>query len=196
MLLLPLALVEIVQRGVPLSAGLLGVQAYCIVAGGVVAFALWNRALGQWPASRVLLFNNLIPVSTMTWANFCLGEPVTPTFLVALGLIALGVLLGQVAASKAARTEPNFRTIMDVKNLSEVTAFTTKDGSEIRELLAHRNSAIRNQSLAEARLPVGASTQVTLSSQGEEIYYITHGSAASASRARRNCHRYLAMAEA
>ena len=38
--------------------------------------------------------------------EFCLGEPVTPTFLVALGLIALGVLLGQVAASKAARTEP------------------------------------------------------------------------------------------
>ena len=31
---------------------------------------------------------------------------------------------------------------MDVKNLNEVPAFTTKDGSEIRELLAHRNSAI------------------------------------------------------
>jgi len=105
-LLLPLAVVEITQRSMPWSAGLLGVQAYCIVAGGVIAFALWNRALGQWPASRVLLFNNLIPVSTMTWAHFCLGEPVTPTFLAALGLIALGVFLGQVAASKAARTEP------------------------------------------------------------------------------------------
>ncbi len=45
---------------------------------------------------------------------------------------------------------------MDIKNLNEVPAFTTKDGSEIRELLAYRNSAIRNQSLAEARLPVGA----------------------------------------
>ena len=44
---------------------------------------------------------------------------------------------------------------MDVKNLNEVPPFITKDGSEIRELLAHRNSAIRNQSLAEARLPVG-----------------------------------------
>ena len=41
---------------------------------------------------------------------------------------------------------------MDVKNLDEVPSFITKDGSEIRELLAHRNSAIRNQSLAEARL--------------------------------------------
>jgi len=106
LILLPLGFVEVVRQGFPISAKLLGVQSYCIVAGGVIAFALWNRALGQWPASRVLLFNNLIPVSTMTWAYFCLGEPVTPTFLVALGLIALGVLLGQVAANRAVRTEP------------------------------------------------------------------------------------------
>jgi mannose-6-phosphate isomerase-like protein (cupin superfamily) len=64
---------------------------------------------------------------------------------------------------------------MDVKNLQEVTAFITKDGSEIRELLAHRNSAIRNQSLAEARLPIGASTQEHFHPKAEEIYYITHG---------------------
>jgi mannose-6-phosphate isomerase-like protein (cupin superfamily) len=64
---------------------------------------------------------------------------------------------------------------MDIKNLTEVVAFTTKDGSEIRELLAHRNSAIRNQSLAEARLSVGASTQEHYHPKAEEIYYITHG---------------------
>jgi len=48
---------------------------------------------------------------------------------------------------------------MDIKNLDEVPPFITKDGSEIRELLAHRNSVIRNQSLAEARLPAGTSTR-------------------------------------
>ena len=32
---------------------------------------------------------------------------------------------------------------MEVKNLDSLSAFITKDGSEIRELLAHRNSAIR-----------------------------------------------------
>ncbi len=64
---------------------------------------------------------------------------------------------------------------MDIKNLNEVTPFTTKDGSEIRELLAHRNSDIRNQSLAEARLPVGGSTQEHYHPKTEEIYYITHG---------------------
>ena len=64
---------------------------------------------------------------------------------------------------------------MDVKNLDEVPAFTTKDGSEIRELLAHRNSAIRNHSLAEARLQPGASTQEHYHPKTEEMYYITHG---------------------
>jgi mannose-6-phosphate isomerase-like protein (cupin superfamily) len=64
---------------------------------------------------------------------------------------------------------------MDIINLNDAAAFTTKDGSEIRELLAHRNSAIRNQSLAEARLPAGGSTQEHYHSQTEEIYYLTHG---------------------
>ena len=64
---------------------------------------------------------------------------------------------------------------MDVKNLDEVPAFTTKDGSEIRELLAHRNSLIRNQSLAEARVPVGRSTLEHYHAKTEEICYITAG---------------------
>jgi mannose-6-phosphate isomerase-like protein (cupin superfamily) len=64
---------------------------------------------------------------------------------------------------------------MDIRNLDEVPAFTTKDGSEIRELLAHRNSAIRNQSLAEARVEVGGCTREHYHPQTEEIYYITHG---------------------
>ena len=64
---------------------------------------------------------------------------------------------------------------MDLKNLNEVPSFITRDGSEIRELLAHRNSAIRNQSLAEARLAVGASTQEHYHPKAEEIYYLTHG---------------------
>jgi mannose-6-phosphate isomerase-like protein (cupin superfamily) len=64
---------------------------------------------------------------------------------------------------------------MDVINLESVSAFTTKDGSEIRELLAHRNSAIRQQSLAEARLLPGASTAPHFHRVTEEIYYITDG---------------------
>jgi len=64
---------------------------------------------------------------------------------------------------------------MEIKNLNDLPPFTTKDGSEIREILAYRNSAIRNQSLAEARLPAGASTQEHYHARTEEIYLITHG---------------------
>ncbi|HHY85094.1 MAG TPA: cupin domain-containing protein [Verrucomicrobia bacterium] len=64
---------------------------------------------------------------------------------------------------------------MEIKQLDSIQPFITKDGSEIRELLAHRNSAIRNQSLAEARLPVGGSTLEHYHVRTEEIYYITHG---------------------
>ncbi len=71
--------------------------------------------------------------------------------------------------------EPRRLDLMEITNLNKVAAFITKDGSEIRELLAHRNSSIRNQSLAEARLPVGAATQEHYHSRTEEIYFITHG---------------------
>ena len=71
--------------------------------------------------------------------------------------------------------DPAIRPPMDVRNLETVPAFTTKDGSEIRELLAYRNSVVRKQSLAEARLPVGASTQEHYHAVTEELYYIVEG---------------------
>ena len=64
---------------------------------------------------------------------------------------------------------------MDVKNIGRVRAFTTKDGSEIRELLAAGNSCIRNQTLAEARLPVGGATTPHHHVKTEEIYYLLSG---------------------
>jgi drug/metabolite transporter (DMT)-like permease len=94
-LMLAMALFE--RRGHPIvwRADLLWIQLYCILAGGVAAFAIWSNALRQWPASQVLLFNNLIPLSTMAWSHFCLHEAVTPTFWVAMVLVAAGVILGQ-----------------------------------------------------------------------------------------------------
>lgn len=64
---------------------------------------------------------------------------------------------------------------MDIRNRDRVPAFTTKDGSTIRELLAHRNSVIRHQSLAEATLPVGGATAAHYHPRAEEIYYILQG---------------------
>lgn len=64
---------------------------------------------------------------------------------------------------------------MDIQNLEQATPFITKDGSEIRELLAHRNSCIRNQSLAEARIAPGMTTTAHYHPQTEEIYFILEG---------------------
>jgi len=66
---------------------------------------------------------------------------------------------------------------MDVINQRDSVPFTTVDGSTIRELLAHRNSSIRLQSLAEARLAPGRATTPHHHRVTEEIYYILSGSA-------------------
>ena len=66
---------------------------------------------------------------------------------------------------------------MDIINQREAVPFTTVDGSTIRELLAHRNSSIRMQSLAEARLAPGQATTPHHHQVTEEIYYILSGSA-------------------
>lgn len=60
---------------------------------------------------------------------------------------------------------------MNVASRDEVEAFTTKDGSTIREL--HHTGA---QSLAEAALAPGQSTRRHYHRATEEIYVITHGS--------------------
>lgn len=66
---------------------------------------------------------------------------------------------------------------MDVVNQQDAVPFTTVDGSTIRELLAHRNSSIRQQSLAEARLAAGCATVPHHHAVTEEIYYILSGTA-------------------
>ena len=97
-LLLPLALAEISRTGLVWRTDVVLVQAYCILAGGVVTFGIWINALRYWPTSQVLLFNNLVPLSTMSWARVWLREPITRTFWVAMGLIVAGVVLGRGAA--------------------------------------------------------------------------------------------------
>lgn len=64
---------------------------------------------------------------------------------------------------------------MDIRNIDRVPSFITADGSEIRELLAYRNSCIRYQSLAEARLPPGEATRPHYHPRTEEIYYLLEG---------------------
>ena len=83
-------------------------MAFCILFGSVIPYTLWNAALRHWRTSRVMLFNNLIPLSTMSWAWFFLQEPVTPTFWMAMILIVAGVVLGQANWPKAPETPEGF----------------------------------------------------------------------------------------
>lgn len=64
---------------------------------------------------------------------------------------------------------------MDVRHIDDMKPFVTKDGSQIRELLAHRNSCIRSQSLAEACVPPGCTTIAHLHRRTEEIYFLLEG---------------------
>jgi drug/metabolite transporter (DMT)-like permease len=96
----PLAAIEISQVKIHWRADAAWIQVFCILGGGVSASALWNNALRHWKTSQVYLFNNLIPISTMTWAHFCLGEPFTRTFWMAMILIGTGVLVGQANLQK------------------------------------------------------------------------------------------------
>lgn len=91
----PLAAFELAMKPPEWRTELVLVQSFCIVASGVVAFALWNNALRHWKTSKVYLFNNLIPLSTMAWAHLFLREQITRTFWFAMALIVAGVLIGQ-----------------------------------------------------------------------------------------------------
>jgi mannose-6-phosphate isomerase-like protein (cupin superfamily) len=64
---------------------------------------------------------------------------------------------------------------MDIKNLNEVPAFITKDGSEIRELMHPSVQGNRNQSFAEATVRPGMQTALHRHRLTEEIYHITRG---------------------
>lgn len=95
LLLTPLAAVLCIGQKIPWRGDLFWSQMLCIFGGGVAASALWNNALRHWKTSQVYLFNNLIPISTMSWAHLWLGEPITRTFWIAMALIGGGVILGQ-----------------------------------------------------------------------------------------------------
>ncbi len=64
---------------------------------------------------------------------------------------------------------------MEIRKHAEQVPFTTKDGSTIRSLLDRSNAPVEKQSLAEASLQAGASTERHYHRLSEEFYYITTG---------------------
>ena len=65
---------------------------------------------------------------------------------------------------------------MDVTSYDAIEAFTTLDGSEIREWAGPVSAPARNQSLAEATVPPGGATTEHYHRVTEELYLVTEGS--------------------
>ena len=64
---------------------------------------------------------------------------------------------------------------MTVLHLADQKPFTTKDGSTIRSILDRTNAPVEKQSLAEARVPAGSSTQRHFHKLAEEFYFVLEG---------------------
>jgi mannose-6-phosphate isomerase-like protein (cupin superfamily) len=64
---------------------------------------------------------------------------------------------------------------MHLSKLEQLEPFTTLDGSTIREIVGPAWTPARNQSLAEATVPVGGQTIAHYHRQAEELYFFTAG---------------------
>ncbi len=64
---------------------------------------------------------------------------------------------------------------MEVRSYEQIQPFVTLDGSEIREWAGPVSAPARNQSLAEATVPVGGATTEHYHTATEELYLITAG---------------------
>jgi mannose-6-phosphate isomerase-like protein (cupin superfamily) len=65
---------------------------------------------------------------------------------------------------------------MHLSKLDDLEPFTTLDGSTIREIAGPAWTPARNQSLAEATVPVGGRTIAHYHRAAEELYFFTAGS--------------------
>jgi mannose-6-phosphate isomerase-like protein (cupin superfamily) len=64
---------------------------------------------------------------------------------------------------------------VDVSSYAQIEAFTTLDGSQIREWAGPVSIPARNQSLAEATIPAGGATTAHHHHLTEELYLVTSG---------------------
>jgi mannose-6-phosphate isomerase-like protein (cupin superfamily) len=64
---------------------------------------------------------------------------------------------------------------MELANIAAAEAFTTKDGSTIREVAGRVALPAAHQSLAEATVPVGSATTAHFHHVAEELYFFTAG---------------------
>lgn len=72
------------------AAGSIALQA---LVGAFASYLVWMWMLSRYPATRMSVFVFLTPVFALLFGAWWLGEPVTPGLLVALALVAAGIVL-------------------------------------------------------------------------------------------------------
>ena len=63
------------------------------VIGAFASYLTWMWMLGRYPATRISVFVFLTPLFALLFGTWLLGEAVTATLLMALGLVAVGIVL-------------------------------------------------------------------------------------------------------
>ena len=63
------------------------------VVGAFASYLVWMWMLGRYPATRVTAFVFFTPLFALLFGALWLGEPVTPGLLLALAMVALGIVL-------------------------------------------------------------------------------------------------------
>lgn len=74
----------------PLATGSILAQA---VVGAFASYLLWMWMMGRYPATKMSSFTFLVPVFALAAGVAFLGEPLTPSLVVALACVAVGILL-------------------------------------------------------------------------------------------------------
>ena len=68
--------------------------------GAFASYLAWMWMLGYYPATRLSVFTFLTPVFALLFGAFWLNERISPSLLVAMALVALGIVLVNRKASK------------------------------------------------------------------------------------------------
>lgn len=63
------------------------------VIGAFASYLAWMWMLGRYPATKISVFVFLTPLFALLFGTLLLGESATPTLLLALGLVAVGIVL-------------------------------------------------------------------------------------------------------
>ncbi len=63
------------------------------VVGAFLSYLTWMWLLGRYPATKISVFVFLTPVFALIFGSLWLNEHITPTLVIALGLVAVGIVL-------------------------------------------------------------------------------------------------------